>query len=166
MAALPRVPTVQLGPRKFRRSRSDPARHRPANGSRATLPLSDRGRVADQNVPLCETWARMSHPDPNGAPDRRPIKVGKVWENPVTGEPSVILERPWDNSASRVTGELTALVSACDGGTPPSCSCGAIHRAGGPLKRRWTRGDSNPRLPRCERGITKAKTRRHNQLAF
>jgi len=30
----------------------------------------------------------------------------------------------------------------------------------------WTRGDSNPRPPRCERGITKAKTRRHNQLAF
>ena len=65
--------------------------------------------------PLCETWARMSHPDPNGPPDRRPIKVGEVWENPVTGERSVILERPWDNPASRVTGELTALVGACDG---------------------------------------------------
>ncbi len=60
--------------------------------------------------PLCETWARMLHPDPNGAPDRRPIKVGEVWENPVRGERSVILERPWDNLASRVTGELTALV--------------------------------------------------------
>ena len=54
----------------------------------------------------------MSHPDLNGAPDRRPIKVGEVWENPVTGERSVILERPWDNPASRVTGELTALVGA------------------------------------------------------
>jgi len=61
---------------------------------------------------LCETWARMSHPDPNGAPDRRPIKVGEVWENPVAGERSVILERPWNNPASRVTGELTALVGA------------------------------------------------------
>src|SRR6266480_3227230 len=30
----------------------------------------------------------------------------------------------------------------------------------------WTRWDSNPRPPHCERGITKAKTRRHNQLAF
>src|SRR6266513_5708516 len=50
--------------------------------------------------PLCETWARMSHPDPNGARDRRPIKVGEVWENPVTGERSVILERPWDNKRS------------------------------------------------------------------
>ncbi len=55
----------------------------------------------------------MLHPDPNGAPDRRPIKVGEVWENPVRGERSVILERPWDNLASRVTGELTALVGAC-----------------------------------------------------
>jgi hypothetical protein len=54
----------------------------------------------------------MSRPDPNGAPDRRPIKVGEVWEHPVTGERSVILERPWDNPASRVTGELTALVGA------------------------------------------------------
>jgi hypothetical protein len=54
----------------------------------------------------------MSHPDPNGPSDRRPIKVVEVWENPVTGERSVILERPWDNPASRVTGELTALVGA------------------------------------------------------
>jgi hypothetical protein len=46
--------------------------------------------------PLSETWARMSHPDLNGAPDRRPIKVGEVWENPMTGERSVILERPCD----------------------------------------------------------------------
>jgi len=54
----------------------------------------------------------MSHPDPNGPLERRPIKVGEVWENRVTGERSVILERPWDNPASRVTGELTALVGA------------------------------------------------------
>jgi hypothetical protein len=54
----------------------------------------------------------MSHPDPNGPPDRRPIKVGEVWETPVTGERSVILERPRGNPASRVTGELTALVGA------------------------------------------------------
>ncbi len=77
----------------------------------------------------------MSHPDPNGPPDRRPIKVGEVWENPVTGERLVILERPWDNPASRVTGELIALVGArVMGEQPPSCSCGAIHRAGGGLK--------------------------------
>jgi hypothetical protein len=52
----------------------------------------------------------MSHPDPNGPPDRRPRKVGE--ENPVTGERSVILEHPWDNLASRATGELTAFVGA------------------------------------------------------
>jgi len=118
--------------------------------------------------PQCETWARMSHPDANGAPDRRPIKVGEVWENPVTGERSVVLERPWDNPASRVTGRADSTRwRACDGGTPPSCSCGAIHRAGGGLfEIWWTRWDSNPRPPHCERGITKAKTRRHNHLAF
>jgi quercetin dioxygenase-like cupin family protein len=54
----------------------------------------------------------MSHPDPHGPPDRRPIEVGEVWENPVTGERSTILERPWDNPVGRVTGELTALVGA------------------------------------------------------
>src|SRR6266851_10510944 len=67
------------------------------------------GKSVPTKRPPCETWARMSHPDPNGPPDRRPIKVGEVWENPVTGERSVILERPWDNPASRVTGELTAI---------------------------------------------------------
>jgi hypothetical protein len=30
----------------------------------------------------------------------------------------------------------------------------------------WTRGDSNPRPPRCERGKDKAKMRCHNHLAF
>jgi hypothetical protein len=54
----------------------------------------------------------MSHPDPNGPPDCRPIKVGEVWENPVPGERAVILERPWDNPASRVTAELIALTGA------------------------------------------------------
>ena len=70
------------------------------------------GKSVPTKRPLCVTWARMSHPDPNGPPDRRPIKVGEVWENPVTGERLVILERPRDNPASRVTGELTALVGA------------------------------------------------------
>ena len=30
----------------------------------------------------------------------------------------------------------------------------------------WTRGDSNPRPPRCERCIFLAKTRFHNHLPF
>ena len=54
----------------------------------------------------------MSHPDPHGPPDRTPIKVGEVWENPVTRERATILERPWDNPAGRGTAELTALVGA------------------------------------------------------
>jgi len=53
-----------------------------------------------------------SHPDPHGPPDRTPIKVGEVWENPVTRERATILERPWDNPAGRGTAELTALVGA------------------------------------------------------
>src|ERR1700751_6345138 len=55
---------------------------------------------------------RMSHPDPNGPPDRTPVQVGEVWENPVTREQVTILERPWDNPAGRATAELTALVGA------------------------------------------------------
>ena len=55
---------------------------------------------------------RLSHPDPHGTPDRTPIRVGEVWENPVTRERATILERPWDNPAGRGTAELTALVGA------------------------------------------------------
>ena len=53
-----------------------------------------------------------SHPDPHGSPDRTPIRVGEVWENPVTGERATILERPWDHPAGCGTAELTALVGA------------------------------------------------------
>jgi quercetin dioxygenase-like cupin family protein len=55
---------------------------------------------------------RMSHPEPHGQPDRTPIRVGEVWENPVTRERATILERSWDNPEGRVTAELTALVGA------------------------------------------------------
>lgn len=54
----------------------------------------------------------MSHPDPNGAPDLTPIKVGEVWENPVTAERATILEAPWQSAEGRATAELTALVEA------------------------------------------------------
>jgi hypothetical protein len=37
---------------------------------------------------------RMSHPDPDGAPDLTPIQVGEIWENPATGERATILELP------------------------------------------------------------------------
>ncbi len=55
---------------------------------------------------------RMSHPDPHGPPDRTPIRVGEVWENPVSGERATILERPWDNPEGRVTAERTARVGS------------------------------------------------------
>src|SRR5450631_1912175 len=60
-------------------------------------------------------WAKnlcMSHPDPNGPPDRTPIQIGEVWENPVTRERATILELPHKNPEGRATAELTALVGA------------------------------------------------------
>jgi hypothetical protein len=35
----------------------------------------------------------MSHPDPYGSPDLRPIQIGEFWENPVTLERVTIVER-------------------------------------------------------------------------
>jgi quercetin dioxygenase-like cupin family protein len=52
----------------------------------------------------------MSHPDPNGPPDLRPIEIGEVWENPKTRERATILELPYQNPEGRSTAELTALV--------------------------------------------------------
>jgi hypothetical protein len=54
----------------------------------------------------------MSHPDPHAPPDRTPIQIGEVWENPVTGERATILELPHQNPERRVVGELLALVGA------------------------------------------------------
>jgi quercetin dioxygenase-like cupin family protein len=54
----------------------------------------------------------MSHPDPDGPPDLRPIRVDEVWENPVTGERATILELPTKNPEGRAVAELTALVGA------------------------------------------------------
>jgi quercetin dioxygenase-like cupin family protein len=54
----------------------------------------------------------VSHPDPNGPADLTPIRVGEVWENPVTGERATILELPHENPEGRVSAELTALVGA------------------------------------------------------
>ena len=53
----------------------------------------------------------MSHPDPHGPPDRTPIRLGEVWENPVTGN-AHDLESSWDNPAGRGIAELTALAGA------------------------------------------------------
>ena len=54
----------------------------------------------------------MSHPDPNGAQDLRPIEIGEVWENPVTRERATILELPHHNPERRAAAELLALVGA------------------------------------------------------
>jgi quercetin dioxygenase-like cupin family protein len=54
----------------------------------------------------------VSHPDPNGPADLRPIEVGEVWENPVTGERATILELPTANPEGRAVAELTARVGA------------------------------------------------------
>jgi quercetin dioxygenase-like cupin family protein len=54
----------------------------------------------------------MSHPDPNAPPDRTPIEVGEVWENPMTRERATIIELPHRNPERRATAELTALVGA------------------------------------------------------
>ena len=47
----------------------------------------------------------MSHPDPHGPPDRTPIQVGEVWENPVTRERATILELPYKDREGRATAE-------------------------------------------------------------
>lgn len=74
---------------------------------------------------------RVSHPDPDGPPDRTPIEVGEVWANAVTGERAVIVERPWDNAGLMVA-ELTALVGArvtANAGIPPFWSSSPYSRA-------------------------------------
>jgi quercetin dioxygenase-like cupin family protein len=53
--------------------------------------------------------AGMSHPDPNGPPDLTPVRIGEVWQNPVTGERAKILELPTTNPERRASAELTAL---------------------------------------------------------
>jgi mannose-6-phosphate isomerase-like protein (cupin superfamily) len=54
----------------------------------------------------------MTHPDLNAAPDRTPIEVGEIWENPVTGEYARILELPWTNEQGRAVAELRAVPGA------------------------------------------------------
>jgi hypothetical protein len=54
----------------------------------------------------------MSYPDANGPPDRTPIQIGEVGENPVTRERTTILELPHKSPEGRATAELTALIGA------------------------------------------------------
>ena len=74
--------------------------------------LIELGKSCRPNVPYARLGRECRTATRTARRIADPIKVGEVWENPITGERSVILEHPWDNSASRVTGELTALVGA------------------------------------------------------
>src|SRR5580692_8643140 len=55
---------------------------------------------------------RVSHPDPHGPADLTPIRVGEVFENPVTRERAIVQELPFSNGDGRAAAELTALVGA------------------------------------------------------
>ena len=74
--------------------------------------LSKSLRIPEGKLEIPVTRARLRHPEPDAPPDRTPIRVGEVWENPVTGERATILELPWENQAGRAAAELTALVGA------------------------------------------------------
>ncbi|MBJ7347687.1 MAG: cupin domain-containing protein [Thermoleophilaceae bacterium] len=54
----------------------------------------------------------MSHPDPNGPPELKPIRPGDVWENPVTKEVATVVQVPWSNPEGRTVAELLALAGA------------------------------------------------------
>jgi mannose-6-phosphate isomerase-like protein (cupin superfamily) len=54
----------------------------------------------------------VSHPDPAGVPDTRPIEPGEVFENPVTRERAVLIEAPWGNDDGRAVADMTALPGA------------------------------------------------------
>ena len=54
----------------------------------------------------------MWHPSRKATADLTPIRVGEVWENPVTRERVTILELPWHNPEGRAVAELTALVGS------------------------------------------------------
>ena len=76
----------------------------------------------------------MSHPDPNGPPDRRPIEVDEIGRIPLPGtgacDPGASLGQPcWPP-----TGELTALVGARAMGEHRHPARGTIHRVEAELR--------------------------------
>jgi quercetin dioxygenase-like cupin family protein len=73
----------------------------------------------------------MSHPDLHGPPDRTPIQIGEVWENPITGERAKILELPYRNPERRAVAELLARAGArgCRRASPSSVGR-TLHREG------------------------------------
>src|SRR4029077_13539156 len=93
--------------------RRSPTGHVRSTDLGAAPDLRRRGRplanlVLDPRAGTDEDRSRVSHPDPNGPPDLRPVRFGEVWENPVTGERATILELPYTNPERRAAAELTA----------------------------------------------------------
>ena len=91
--------------------------------------------MTQENIDLDEKFFklaghdRLSHPDPHDPPDRTPIKVGEVWDNPVTGERATILELPWDKPRRPRDRRIDRIGWVTGhGGAPPSRSYRAIHR--------------------------------------
>ena len=114
------------------------------------------GKSCRPNVPYVRLGRECRTPTRTARRIADPEKSARSGENPVTGERSVILQRPWDNPASRVTGELTALVGARVMGEHRHPALveqfTVLEGALSIFEIWWTRWDSNPRPPHCERG--------------
>jgi quercetin dioxygenase-like cupin family protein len=54
----------------------------------------------------------MSHPESYGPLNHTPIRIGEVWENPITRERATIVELPHQNTERRAVAELIARVGA------------------------------------------------------
>jgi hypothetical protein len=68
--------------------------------------------VCRPNVPYARLGRECRAPTRTARRIAHPQKSARSGRIPLREKRSVILERPWDNPASRVTGELTALVGA------------------------------------------------------
>src|SRR4029453_7189336 len=75
---------------------------RPSRCKMASIPLTHAHKTGEVVL--------MSLPAPHAPPDRTPIQIGEVWENPMTGERVTILELPHRNAERRVVPELLPLV--------------------------------------------------------
>ena len=54
----------------------------------------------------------MTFPDTHTPADRTPIRIGEIWENPITREHATIIELPRQNRERRAVAELIARVGA------------------------------------------------------
>ena len=123
------------------------------DGLRATLPLSDWGRVADQTSPMRDLGANVA-PRPERRAGSQTHKsrrgLGESRYRGTFGDPGASQGNP----ASHVTGELTALVGARVMGEhrhPALVVQFTVLEGALSFEIWWTRWDSNPRPPHCER---------------